>query len=117
MSVCRVPSYSLSMWYHSFIYVDRYMCCDVYVCIVHANQLGPNAEFNKEVGSEAMITAVPLKNWVIVFSRKDHSRAFEFINTVKKVCAPLGMDISEPQVRPSRQTVLPWGSMYVCDHL
>ena len=78
------------------------MCCDVYVRIAHVNQLGPNAEFNKEVGSEAMITAVPLKNWVIVFSRKDHSRAFEFINTVKKVCAPLGMDISDPQVRPSR---------------
>ena len=45
-----------------------------------------------------MITAVPLKNWVVVFARKDQNRAFEFVNTVKKVCGPLGMDVTDPQV-------------------
>ena len=48
---------------------------------------------------EQMITAVPLKNWVVVFSKKDRPRAYEFVNMVKKVCPPLGMVISEPQVR------------------
>ena len=46
-----------------------------------------------------MITAVPLKNWAVVFTKKDRPRAYEFVNMVKKVCPPLGMAISEPQVR------------------
>ena len=46
-----------------------------------------------------MITAVPLKNWVVVFAKKDRPRAYEFVNMVKKVCLPLGMVVSEPQVR------------------
>ena len=52
---------------------------------------------------EQMITAVPLKNWVVVFTKKDRPRAYEFVNMVKKVSPPLGMVISEPQVREAAE--------------
>ena len=52
---------------------------------------------------EQMITAVPLKNWVVVFTKKDRPRAYEFVNMVKKVSPPLGMVISEPQVRKAAE--------------
>ena len=64
-----------------------------------SRQPGPIADFGREGMQEQMITAVPLKNWVVVFSKKDRPRAYEFVNMVKKVCPPLGMVISEPQVR------------------
>nr|AZB49329.1 piwi-like protein [Halisarca dujardinii] len=58
---------------------------------------GVIADFNRDVGSMSCITPVPLNTWAVLFARKDHNRAFEFINMIKKVCGPLGMDIADPQ--------------------
>ena len=66
---------------------------------------------------EQMITAVPLRNWAVVFTKKDRPRAYEFVNMVKKVCPPLGMAISEPQVRTAPSWIVVCGVFAISSHL
>jgi aubergine-like protein len=93
----ELTSWGLHLGQSTLSVVGRVLPSEKIVFKNNSIEPGPSAEFNKDVGFEAMITAVPLKNWVVVFARKDQNRAFEFVNTVKKVCGPLGMDVTDPQ--------------------
>ena len=37
---------------------------------------------------------VPLKSWVVVCTKRDSSKAFEFKEMMKRVCPSLGIDVS-----------------------
>ena len=63
--------------------------------------MGTNGDFGREAMQEAMLTAVPLRSWIVICTKKDNSRAFEFINMVKRVSPPLGMEVANPTVSVS----------------
>lgn len=37
---------------------------------------------------------VPLHNWLLVFTRRDQGKAGDFLQTMKRVCPPMGIEVS-----------------------
>ena len=43
---------------------------------------------------EHVITAVPIHNWLLVFTKRDSGKAMDFMTTLKKVCPPMGIEVN-----------------------
>ena len=54
---------------------------------------GPEADWSKHVVKENVISAVPLHNWLLVFCKRDSSKAMDFFNTLKKVTPSMGIQV------------------------
>lgn len=54
------------------------------------------ADWSRDMRGKKLISAVNLKDWVIVFPRKNAQMAQEFCNTLSKVGPPMGMKIDSP---------------------
>ncbi|RZF43381.1 hypothetical protein LSTR_LSTR001642 [Laodelphax striatellus] len=54
------------------------------------------ADWKREAGDFQMLSAVDLKKWVVVYSRKDQQIADTFIATMKKVAQRVGMMVATP---------------------
>ena len=57
---------------------------------------GPNADWSNAFRNENVITAVPLKNWVVLYTRRDQSRANDFVSIMLKVCPSIGIECQAP---------------------
>ncbi|KAH3863467.1 hypothetical protein DPMN_026456, partial [Dreissena polymorpha] len=57
---------------------------------------GHQADWSRAATNEHVITAVPLKTWVVMYTKRDHSKAIDFIDTMLKVAGTMGIDCSQP---------------------
>ena len=57
-----------------------------------------NCDWNRDIGRHPVKTAVNLKNWMIVFTRRDANTAERFVETCNGCCRQMGIQINEPYV-------------------
>lgn len=59
---------------------------------------GANAEadWGREMGREHVLVPVHLRNWVVIFAKRDSGKAQEFINMMSRTCPQMGMNIESP---------------------
>ncbi|XP_076107273.1 piwi-like protein 1 [Mytilus galloprovincialis] len=55
-------------------------------------------DWSKDMRSNLLTTAVSLKNWVIIFSRKNRGTVVDFIEALKRVGPPMGINFTQPIV-------------------
>lgn len=55
-----------------------------------------DAEWSREMRGNTLLTSVPLREWAVLFTAKDASKAEDFVSTMHRVCPPMGMAISDP---------------------
>ena len=56
---------------------------------------GLEADWNKELIKEHVISVVPLRKWLLVFTKRDSSKAMDFFNMMKKVAPPMGIEVRD----------------------
>lgn len=59
-------------------------------------QAGENADWGGATSRERVITAVPLRNWVVLYTKRDQSKANDYITWMMKLCPQMGIDCSPP---------------------
>lgn len=47
---------------------------------------------------EQVIIPVSLQNWMVLFAKRDESKAFEFVNMMRKVTPALGIQVVDPMM-------------------
>eukprot|EP00112_Aurelia_sp_Birch-Aquarium-sp1_P026327 Seg928.2 transcript_id=Seg928.2/GoldUCD/mRNA.D3Y31 product="Piwi-like protein 2" protein_id=Seg928.2/GoldUCD/D3Y31 len=63
------------------------------------------ADWGREATRETVISAVNLRNWLVVFTKRDESKALEFCNTMFKCAPQMGIQVAQPthvQLRDDR---------------
>ncbi|KAJ0174712.1 hypothetical protein K1T71_009820 [Dendrolimus kikuchii] len=58
----------------------------------------PNAEWNNEVTRNSVMQAVDILRWVILFTDKDRNVTRDFLDTLKRSCKPMGINVVEPEM-------------------
>ena len=56
-------------------------------CEASADEDGKIRKWGREATREKVITAVDVKNWLIVFTKRDQQKAYEFVQSFKQ-CGP-----------------------------
>ena len=56
----------------------------------------PQADWGRDATREHVITAVPLRCWVVLYTKRDQARANDYIGTMLKVCPQMGIDAQPP---------------------
>ena len=56
----------------------------------------PQADWGRDATRERVITAVPLRCWVVLYTKRDQARANDYIGTMLKVCPQMGIDAQPP---------------------
>lgn len=59
-------------------------------------QGNPQADWGRDATREKVITAVPLRTWVVLYTNRDRARANDYIGTMLKVCPQMGIDAQPP---------------------
>ncbi|KAI6656672.1 piwi B [Oopsacas minuta] len=59
---------------------------------------GKEADWGRDLTKENVITPVQISHWLLIFTKRDHQRAFDFYNAMSKVCPPMGISIDQPKV-------------------
>ncbi|KAL3877253.1 hypothetical protein ACJMK2_034986 [Sinanodonta woodiana] len=57
----------------------------------------PEADWGRDATRQAVITAVHLRNWVVLYTKRDQSKTDDFISQMVKVCPQMGIDAKHPQ--------------------
>lgn len=78
---------------------------------------GPNADWSNAFRNESMISAVPLQNWVVLYTRRDQGRAQDFISLMLKICPGIGMLCNPPTRFELRDDRLDTYTKAVKDHI
>ncbi|XP_030023692.1 piwi-like protein Ago3 [Manduca sexta] len=58
----------------------------------------PNAEWNMESTKNAVMQAVDIMKWVLLYTDRDNQIAMSFVDTVKRNCRPMGIMVSTPEM-------------------
>jgi aubergine-like protein len=53
--------------------------------------IGPNADFGRQITSNTVFEAHDLTNWILIFDKRDKQAAESFENLIHKVSGPTGM--------------------------
>eukprot|EP00794_Sanderia_malayensis_P019493 gene19493-21418_t len=53
-------------------------------------------DWSREIGRESVISGVNLNNWLVVFTKRDESKALEFYQTFAKVTTQMGFSVAQP---------------------
>nr|AWH61378.1 putative piwi-1 [Actinia equina] len=59
---------------------------------------GNNADWGRDATRQQVISAVDLHTWMIVFVKRDQSKALEFISTMKQVTPVMGIGVRDPHM-------------------
>ena len=59
---------------------------------------GKEADWGRDMTKENVITPVNISNWLLIFTKRDAQKAYDFYTTMDKVCPPMGISIDEPKV-------------------
>ncbi|XP_052687715.1 piwi-like protein 1 [Crassostrea angulata] len=57
---------------------------------------GPQADWGRDATRNKVLTAVDLRNWTVLFSKRDASKASEFINMMQTCCRQMGIQCNKP---------------------
>lgn len=57
---------------------------------------GPQADWGRDVTRKTVITAVDLRNWIVLYTKRDSGKVQEYINMMSKVCPQMGIQCSPP---------------------
>ncbi|XP_060067150.1 piwi-like protein 1 [Ylistrum balloti] len=57
---------------------------------------GPNADWGRDVTKQHVITAVPLKNWVVLYTKRDGTKASNYIKQMLQCCPQMGIECHPP---------------------
>nr|XP_049706434.1 piwi-like protein Ago3 [Helicoverpa armigera]XP_049706439.1 piwi-like protein Ago3 [Helicoverpa armigera] len=58
----------------------------------------PNAEWNAEVTRNHVIQAIDIVKWVVLYTDRDKQVARDFLETMKRSCRPMGINVAEPEM-------------------
>ena len=56
----------------------------------------PQADWGRDATRENVITAVPLRCWVVLYTKRDQTRANDYIGNMLKCCPQMGIDAQPP---------------------
>ena len=56
----------------------------------------PQADWGREATRENVISAVALRSWVVFYTKRDQTRANDYIGNMMKVCPQMGIDAQAP---------------------
>jgi aubergine-like protein len=59
---------------------------------------GDDADWSRDAVKEQQIVAVPLRQWVVVVTKRDRSKAVEFVNMMKRVAPPMGIEVQDARI-------------------
>lgn len=59
---------------------------------------GPTAQFDKYITNTAVLEAISLRNWLLVYVRQDRKQADELIDCMQRNSAPMGIHVERPIV-------------------
>nr|XP_022317079.1 piwi-like protein 1 [Crassostrea virginica] len=57
---------------------------------------GPQADWSRDATRNKVLTAVDLKNWTVIFVKRDAGKASEFINSMQQCCRQMGIQCNKP---------------------
>ncbi|KAJ8319428.1 hypothetical protein KUTeg_004519 [Tegillarca granosa] len=57
---------------------------------------GPNADWNREVTRQTVLTAVDLQSWVVLYTKRDQGKANDYIQMMLKCCPQMGIRCNAP---------------------
>ncbi|XP_013180171.1 PREDICTED: protein argonaute-3 [Papilio xuthus] len=57
-----------------------------------------NADWNGDVSRNAVMQAVDILRWVVLFTDRDKNVTNDFIDTLKRCCRPMGINVSAPEM-------------------
>jgi len=55
-----------------------------------------DADWSRETRGKELISAFNMSNWVLLYSPRDEKVANDFLSTLKRVAAPMGMRVNDP---------------------
>ncbi|XP_073961880.1 piwi-like protein Ago3 isoform X1 [Choristoneura fumiferana] len=58
----------------------------------------PNADWNGDVTRNAVMQAVDIIRWTIIYTKRDEQVTKDFLSTLKRCCGPMGVMVQEPQM-------------------
>lgn len=70
--------------------------------------VGKAGDFNRAVTSSNMLSAIPIRKWLLVHTNKDMKIAKSFMDCVQRSCRPMGIEVDTPaiEVLPTDKTEL-----------
>ncbi|CAH0589121.1 unnamed protein product [Chrysodeixis includens] len=57
----------------------------------------PNADWNGDITRNHVMQAVDIMKWVVLYTDRDRQAAKDFVDTVKRSCRPMGINVSDPE--------------------
>ncbi|KAL0871086.1 hypothetical protein ABMA27_004891 [Loxostege sticticalis] len=58
----------------------------------------PEAEWNNEATRNAVMQAVDILRWAILYTDRDKDATMNFLDTLKRCCRPMGINVSNPDL-------------------
>ncbi|XP_064073590.1 piwi-like protein Ago3 [Vanessa tameamea] len=58
----------------------------------------PNADWNGDVSRNAVMQAVDIMRWVVLYTDRDKQVATDFVETLKRCSRPMGINVSNPDL-------------------
>ncbi|XP_069123522.1 piwi-like protein 1 isoform X1 [Argopecten irradians] len=62
----------------------------------YTGSAGPNADWGRDATRQHVITAVPLKNWVVLYTKRDGTKASNYIKQMLQCCPQMGIECQPP---------------------
>ena len=56
------------------------------------------ADWSRETRGKQLISCVNMKKWLLLHTPRDAEIANNFMNTLNRVCGPMGMNVDKPTV-------------------
>ena len=57
-----------------------------------------DADWSKETRGKQLIDAKQLEKWAVICTQRDQNTGSDFVETLKRVCGPMGMNVANPNV-------------------
>ena len=75
-------------------------------------QSSPQADWGQQAVKEQVITAVPLRNWMVLYVNRDKSKALDFVTMMNKVTPAMGIEVSVLPSATSKVTTSHFSHVY-----
>ncbi|KAK3727509.1 hypothetical protein QZH41_018372 [Actinostola sp. cb2023] len=59
---------------------------------------GNEADWGREATRQKVISSVDLHSWIVLFVKRDQSKAFEYVSMMKQVTPVMGINVQDPQM-------------------
>ena len=56
------------------------------------------SDWQNDIQKHRLISTFDMKNWVLLFTKRDENIALSFFKTLKSVAEPMGMQVGSPQM-------------------